>query len=149
QLIKYTKRSLLILTGLMIVFGMLRTEQAAWWNILAWTMRNSATFAPVIAVLFWRLATKEADVGSMISGFLSGVAWSHLGGWSPVAFYSNVQPRWIGMSVNILTIIIITLRQEVRNLAFNFSRIEARVGHSALPSFVVILSVLVINFDTI
>jgi len=30
QLIKYTKRSLLILTGLMIVFGMLRTEQAAW-----------------------------------------------------------------------------------------------------------------------
>src|SRR5699024_3402669 len=28
QLIKYTKRSLLILTGLMIVFGMLRTEQA-------------------------------------------------------------------------------------------------------------------------
>lgn len=149
QLIKYTKRSLLILTGLMIVFGMLRTEQAAWWNILAWTMRNSATFAPVIAVLFWRLATKEAVVGSMILGFLSGVAWYHLGGWSPDAFYLNVHPVWIGMSVNILTIIIITLLQEVRNLAFNFSLIDAKVGHYALAAVIVILSALVINFETI
>src|SRR5690625_3158771 len=32
QLIKYTKVSLLILTFLMIGFGMLRTEQSAWWN---------------------------------------------------------------------------------------------------------------------
>src|SRR5699024_12262851 len=87
QVIKYTKRSLLIFTCLMIVFGMLRTEQAAWCNILAWTIRNSATVAPVIAVLFWRLASKEAVVGSMILGSLSGVAWYHLGGWSPDAFY--------------------------------------------------------------
>src|SRR5690625_438435 len=149
QLIKYTKRSLLILTGLMIIFGMLRTEQAAWWNILAWTMRNSATFAPVIAVLFWRLATKEAVVGSMILGFLSGIAWYHLGGWSPDVFYLNVHPVWIGMSVNILTIILITLLQEIRNLSFNFSLVEARVGHYALTAVIVILSILLINFDVI
>src|SRR5699024_12333849 len=78
-----------------------------------------------------------------------GVAWYHLGGWSPDQFYLNVHPVWIGMSVNILTIIIITLLQEVRKLAFNFSLIDARVGHYALIAFVVILSVLVINFETI
>src|SRR5699024_11675970 len=57
QLIKYTKRSLLILTGLMIIFVMLRTEQAAWWNIFAWTMRNSANFEQVFALLFFSLST--------------------------------------------------------------------------------------------
>ena len=59
QLVKYTKISLLILTVLMIVFGMLRTEQSAWWNVLAWTIRNSATFAPVLAALFWPVVTKR------------------------------------------------------------------------------------------
>src|SRR5690606_21292778 len=43
RLVRYTKWSLLLLTGLMILFGTLRTEQSAWWNILAWTVRNSAT----------------------------------------------------------------------------------------------------------
>src|SRR5699024_12055771 len=51
QLIVYTKVSLLILTVLMIIFGFMRTEQSAWWNVLAWTIRNSATFAPVVAAL--------------------------------------------------------------------------------------------------
>src|SRR5690625_7239076 len=109
-------------------------------------MRNSATFAPVIAVLFWRLATKEAVVGSMILGFLSGVAWYHLGGWSPDAFYLNVHPVWIGMSVNILTIIIITLLLEVRNLAFIFSFLYSMLEHYALTAFVFIFSLLVIIF---
>ena len=59
QLVKYTKISLFILTVLMIVFGMLRTEQSAWWNVLAWTIRNSATFAPVLAALFWPVVTKR------------------------------------------------------------------------------------------
>src|SRR5699024_11068542 len=116
KLIIYTQRSLLILTGLMIVFGLLRTEQAAWWNVLAWTMRNSATFAPVLAVLFWRAATKEAVVGSMITGFLSGVIWYHLGGWAPDQFYLNVHPVWIGMSVNITSLVAITFVQKLGKL---------------------------------
>lgn len=149
QLVKYTKRSLLILTVLMIAFGMLRTEQAAWWNILAWTMRNSATFAPVIAVLFWRLATKEAVVGSMILGFLSGVTWYHLGGWAPDQFYLNIHPVWIGMSVNILTLIVITLVQEIRHLEFNFFSPHSKVGHYAVLTASALLITLLINFKVI
>ena len=52
DLIGYTRWSLVLLTALMIVFGFLRTEQSAWWNVLAWTLRNGATLAPVLAALF-------------------------------------------------------------------------------------------------
>ena len=109
QLVKYTKWSLLVLTGLMIIFGLLRTEQSGWWNILAWTMRNSATFAPVVAALFWPLVTKRAVILSMITGFTSGLLWYHLGGWAPNQFYLDIHPVWIGMSTNVLTIVIVTL----------------------------------------
>ena len=149
QLIKYTKISLLILTGLMIIFGSLRTEQAAWWNILAWTMRNSATFAPVVAALFWRLATKEAVVGSMIAGFLSGIVWYHLGGWLPNQFYLNIHPVWVGMSANIVTIMVITLIQTAKVLRFNFSVSTARKGYVALASGALLLLVVALFFTPI
>ncbi|WP_205628790.1 hypothetical protein, partial [Acinetobacter baumannii] len=58
--IRYTKWSLAVLTVLMVLFASLRAEQSAWWNVLAWVTRNSATFAPVVAALFWPLATRRA-----------------------------------------------------------------------------------------
>ena len=149
QLIKYTQRSLLALTVLMIIFGMLRTEQAAWWNILAWTMRNSATFAPVVAVLFWKAATKEAVIGSMIAGFLSGISWYHLGGWAPDAFYLNIHPVWIGMSANISVLALITLIQNGRNLEINFLSPAAKKGHYALAGAVLLLIPLAVKFQPI
>ena len=69
QLVKYTKISLFILTVLMIIFGMLRTEQSAWWNVLAWTIRNSATFAPVLAALFWPVVTRKSGYRFIIDRF--------------------------------------------------------------------------------
>lgn len=149
QLIKYTKRSLLLLTVLMIVFGMARTEQSAWWNILAWTMRNSATFAPVVAVLFWRLATKEAVVGSMAVGFLSGLIWYHLGGWLPNEFYLNIHPVWVGMSANIGTIVLITFVQNARGLKINFASSNARKGYYALLFGSLLLVGLIVQFQAI
>lgn len=148
QLVKYTQRSLLLLTVLMIGFGLLRTEQAAWWNILAWTMRNSATFAPVVAVLFWRLATKEAVIGSMILGFLSGISWYHLGGWAPNEFYYNIHPVWIGMSVNLSTLTIITLLQKVKTLEVKFTSVS-RKGLYALIAGAFLSIGLLTNYQAI
>lgn len=109
QLVRYTRWSLVLLTGLMILFAFLRTEQAAWWNILAWTLRNGATLAPVLAVFFWPLATRRAAYASMISGFLVGLFWYQLGGWSPASFFIGVHPVWAGMSVNVVVLIGVTL----------------------------------------
>ncbi|TMN21629.1 sodium:solute symporter family protein [Lentibacillus cibarius] len=109
QQIAYTKISLLFLTVLMIVFGLLRTEQSAWWNVLAWTIRNSATFAPVIAALFWPVVTKRAVAVSLFTGFASGLVWYYLGDWHPSAFFLQIHPVWIGSSINIVSIIVVTL----------------------------------------
>src|SRR5699024_11183482 len=91
------------------VFGFMRTEQSAWWNVLAWTIRNSATFAPVVAALFWPVVKRRAVLASLCTGFVSGLTWYFLGGWDPELFYLNIHPVWVGSSVNILTIIFVTL----------------------------------------
>ena len=99
----------MILTVLMVIFGLLRSEQSAWWNILAWTVRNSATFAPVIAALLWRGATRQGALAAMVIGFTTGILWYHLSGWGLAQFLYGIHPVWLGMSANILGLVAISL----------------------------------------
>ncbi len=144
QLIKYTKISLLLLTGLMIIFGLLRTEQSAWWNVFAWTIRNSATFAPVIAALFWPVVTKRAVVASLFTGFTSGLLWYYLGGWNPQEFYLNIHPVWIGSSINILTIVLVTLLDNKSEWRIQKSD---RIGYIGLTAALLLTVVNVVYFS--
>ena len=144
QLIKYTKISLLLLTGLMIAFGLLRTEQSAWWNVFAWTIRNSATFAPVVAALFWPVVTKRAVVASLFTGFTSGLLWYYLGGWHQQEFYLNIHPVWIGSSVNILTITLVTLANRRTSLRL---RKTDRFGYLGLIGGVIFTLVNILYFE--
>lgn len=109
DLVRYTRWSLVLLTVLMILFAFLRTEQAAWWNVLAWTLRNGATLAPVLAVLFWPVATRRASYAAMLSGFGAGIGWYHFGGWSPSQFLFGIHPVWVGMTANVLVMISVSL----------------------------------------
>ena len=146
QLIKYTKVSLLILTFLMIGFGMLRTEQSAWWNVLAWTMRNSATFSPVVAALFWPVVSKRAVNASLFTGFTSGLLWYYLGDWQPNEFYLNIHPVWIGSSINIMTIIITTLFDRKSNWMINAGH-RIKRGYATVTAFVAVTTVSIIYFE--
>lgn len=109
DLVRYTRWSLVLLTILMVIFGLLRSEQSAWWNILAWTTRNSATFAPVITALLWRGATRPAALLAMVVGFLAGIGWYQLSGWGVVNFAYGIHPVWLGMSANILVLVLASL----------------------------------------
>lgn len=109
DLVRYTRWSLVLLTFLMIGFAFLRTEQAAWWNVLAWTLRNGATLAPVLAAFFWPLATRRAAIPAMVAGFVSGLLWYHWGDWSPTAFFLGIHPVWVGMATNVVVMIALTL----------------------------------------
>ena len=109
ELVRYTRWALVVLTVLMVIFGLLRPEQSAWWNILAWTVRNSATFAPVVAVLLWRGATRQGALGAMVIGFVTGLLWYHLSGWGVAQFLYGIHPVWLGMSANILTLVLLSL----------------------------------------
>jgi SSS family solute:Na+ symporter len=111
DLVRYTRWSLVLLTALMILFGFLRTEQSAWWNVLSWTLRNGATLAPLLAALFWPLATRRAVVAAMGLGFSSGLAWYHLGDWAPAQFFLGVHPVWVGMTVNVVVMVSVTLHE--------------------------------------
>ncbi|WP_255259583.1 hypothetical protein [Lentibacillus sp. CBA3610] len=76
---------------------------------MAWTFRNSATFAPVVAALFWPVVTKRAVVTALFTGFASGLLWYYLGDWHPNEFFLNIHPVWVGSSVNVLSITLVTL----------------------------------------
>lgn len=109
ELVRYTKGSLVFLTFLMILLGSLRSEQAAWWNIFAWTARNGATFAPLVSALFWPAANKQGVNSALIAGFFTGLIWNYLGNWDAESFYLNIHPVWVSMSANILFIILFSL----------------------------------------
>lgn len=148
QLVKYTKISLLILTGLMIVFGMLRTEQSAWWNVLAWTIRNSATFAPVVAAIFWPVVTRRAVGASLFTGFASGLLWYYLGNWQPNEFYLGVHPVWVGSSVNILTLIFMTLIDRQADWVVQI-RNQVRMSYLAFTIGIILTVVNIVYFEVL
>ena len=95
----------------MVVFALLRSEQSAWWNVMAWTLRNGATFAPVLAAFFWPLATRSAALTALLAGFGSGLTWYTLSGFDPSAFFLGVHPVWIGMIANLVGLTAVTLVQ--------------------------------------
>lgn len=148
KLIKYTKYSLLLLTVLMIIFGMLRTEQSAWWNVLAWTIRNSATFAPVVAAIFWPVVTKRAVIASLLTGFASGILWYYLGDWKPEEFFLNIHPVWIGSSVNIFTILFVTLLDPKANWRIQVKG-HSTYGYLALITGILLTGINVAFFDVL
>ncbi|GGD02008.1 symporter [Thalassobacillus devorans] len=145
QLIKYTKWSLLLLTGLMIVFALLRSEQSAWWNVVAWVTRNSATFAPVVAAIFWPVVTKRAALISLFTGSASGLLWYHLSGWAINDFFMNTHPVWIGMGINIITIVTVSLIDNAGNWVWKASFRSA--GFYSLVAAVGLAIVFFSSFD--
>lgn len=134
ELVRYTRGALLLLTGLMIGFAFLRTEQSAWWNVLAWSLRNGATFAPVMAALFWPAVTRRAVLAALSAGFLASVAWYHLGEWHPDRFYLGVHPVWIGMSTNLFALVAVTAVERARRPGRAGSR--QRLGSAAAAGLV-------------
>ncbi|MFD1780117.1 sodium:solute symporter [Fredinandcohnia salidurans] len=145
QLIKYTKWSLVFLTILMVGFTLLRSEQSAWWNVLAWVTRNSATFAPVVAALFWPVVTRKAALISLFTGSFSGLLWYHLSDWSVNEFYLNIHPVWIGMIFNIITIIVASLIDNVGKWEWKVS--FNSVGLYTFLASLLLLSILPIAFS--
>ena len=111
QLVRYTRWALVGLTIVMVMFALLRSEQSAWWNVMAWTLRNGATFAPVLAAFFWPLATRSAVLTALLAGFGSGLTWYTLSDFDPTAFFLGVHPVWVGMIANLTGLTVVTLIQ--------------------------------------
>jgi len=61
----------------------------------------------------------------------------------------NIHPVWVGMSANLLTIMVITLIQKWDELIVVPFTIRPTLGYLALAGAAIVLSLLVINFYTI
>lgn len=122
RLVFYSRIALGGLTALLIFFSLLRAEEAAWWNIMAWTLRNGATFAPVLAAFFWPVATKTAAVASMLAGFGTGFAWYALSGFDSSALFLGTHPVWPGMIANMLSLVLISLAERQWQLTLDSRR---------------------------
>lgn len=146
DLVRYTKWSLAVLTGLMIIYGFMRSEQAAWWNIFAWTARNGATFAPVVAALFWPVANRQGAVSALIAGFTAGLLWNHLGGWAVANFYMNTHPVWVAMSANIITLTLITLFTGKWRFSSDVGG-KKKIGYIGIIIAAVFLAMSLLKFD--
>lgn len=111
QLVRYTRVALVGLTVVMVAFALLRTEESAWWNVMAWTLRNGATLAPVLAAFFWPLATRSAALTAMLAGFSVGMGWYALSGFHASEFFLGMHPVWVGMTANLAGMMAVTLVQ--------------------------------------
>ncbi|HLR43616.1 MAG TPA: sodium:solute symporter family protein [Brevibacterium sp.] len=109
QLVRYTRAALVLLTVVLIGFSILRAEESAWWNIMAWTLRNGATFAPVLAAFFWPVATRSGAMASLLGGFGAGFGWYALSGFSATEFFLGTHPVWVGMIVNMTALVVVSL----------------------------------------
>ncbi|GAA1110824.1 sodium:solute symporter family protein [Nesterenkonia jeotgali] len=111
ELVRYTRIALVGLTIVMVLFALLRAEESAWWNVMAWTLRNGATFAPVLAAFFWPLATRSSALAALLGGFSAGLGWYALSGFSATNFFLGTHPVWVAMIANIGAIVLVTLVQ--------------------------------------
>lgn len=147
DVVRWTRRALVGLTVLMVGFALLRTEQSAWWNVLAWTLRNGATLAPVLAALLWPLATRGAVLAALGAGFGSGLVWYQLGGWEPASFHLGIHPVWVGMSANLTVLVVVTLAQRRPPLV---RAVAARPAATTLAGAgVVVTALLVARWDVV
>lgn len=124
--VHYTKYALVALTLEMILLGLMRSENASWWNVLAWTLRNGSTFAPVVVALAWPLATRRGAVAALLGGFISGLSWYALGGWDPVKFFFNIHPVFIGMTFNILLMVVVSMVDNAGQWKIKFDQSSGR-----------------------
>ncbi|KAB7707656.1 sodium:solute symporter family protein [Bacillus aerolatus] len=147
--VRYTKWALAILTVEMIILATLRAEQSAWWNVLAWVTRNSATFAPAVAALFWPLATSRAVISSMVVGTTTGLLWYHLGNWEISQFFLQTHPVWPGMIANMFTLVIMTLAEQTGRLKIYASRTQTRTGLYLFVTAAVTAVLTALNFPAL
>ncbi|SMX97239.1 solute:Na+ symporter, SSS family [Brevibacterium sp. Mu109] len=145
QLVRYTRVALVVLTVVMIGFSILRAEESAWWNIMAWTLRNGATFAPVLAAFFWPVATRSGAMASLLGGFSAGFGWYALSGFSATDFYLGTHPVWVGMIVNMVALVSVSLLGGGWRLTGDARR-RAR-GGAAAGAAVVLAVLLVANWE--
>ena len=75
--------------------------QVTW---IAWSVLSPAFIPPILAGLFWRRATKEGALASMISGSITGFAWYYL-----LQTSTNIHTFFAALVISTISMIVVSL----------------------------------------
>ena len=80
--------------------------------LYAYTIYGAAITPSLVAALFWKGATKEGAIVSIISGTLMTLAWKEAGfiqNWVPAQIYSNVDEVLPAIFISVFSLVVVSL----------------------------------------
>ncbi len=108
--VSWLRLSLFIEGSVLILYGLWRPDQLAWWRVFGLTLRNAAVVGPTLAALIWgRNLSSRAVLTAMGSGIAVAVGLNVLSGFSPTHFVLGVNPMWAAATATLVCLSIFRL----------------------------------------
>lgn len=114
QVVRWTRIALVIEGIAMVLYGLWRPGEVAWWRVFGLTLRNAAVVGPTLALFLWEDLPSAAVVTAMLAGIAVGLGLNAVTGFSPTHFVWGVNPMWSAASTTFLVIAVWRLCQERR-----------------------------------
>lgn len=111
EVVRWTRIALVIEGIAMILYGLWRPEEVAWWRVFGLTLRNAAVVGPTLALFLWEDLPSPAVVSSMLAGIAVGLGLNAMTGFSATHFVWNVNPMWSAATTTFLVIAVWRLCQ--------------------------------------
>lgn len=94
DVVRWTRLALIIEGTLMVLYGLWRPGEVAWWRVFGLTLRNAAVVGPTLAAFLWDDVSPNAVLSAMISGIVVGLGLNAWTGFSATHFVWNINPMW-------------------------------------------------------
>ncbi len=133
EVVRWTRFALVVEGVAMILYGLWRPEEVAWWRVFGLTLRNAAVVGPTLALFLWKDLPSRAVISAMLAGIGVGLGLNALTGFSPVHFIGGINPMWSAASATFLVIALWRLCQ-VRQWA---AAVVGLVGFGVLLAWLV------------
>ncbi len=102
--VRWTKVALIIEGILMVLYGIWRPQEVAWWRVFGLTLRNATVVGPTVAAFLWDDLPAGAVLFSMISGVCVGLGLNAWTGFSYTHFLGGVNPMWAAASTSFVVL---------------------------------------------
>ncbi|NMP23436.1 sodium:solute symporter family protein [Sulfobacillus harzensis] len=112
--VRWTRIALVVEGILMVLYGIWRPSEIAWWRVFGLTLRNAAVVGPTMAGFLWEDLPPRAVLSAMISGVLVGLGLNAWTGFSATHFVWGINPMWSAATVSLVVLSVWRLAQHRR-----------------------------------
>lgn len=114
SVVRWTRGALVVEGILMVLYGMWRPSEIAWWRVFGLTLRNAAVVGPTMAGFLWEDLPPRAVLSAMMAGVLVGLGLNAWTGFSATHFVGGINPMWSAATVSLVVLSIWRLAQHRR-----------------------------------